>query len=442
MMTTTPDSAPIIAVIGDANEGKTSLIRALLAEELFGIIKDEAGTTAVSEKYQVSLEGGLVFDLFDNPGFEYSSRVRLNVQNPSPELIVAECKHQKENAATRWEQEAWRREQVAWESVEQCDVLLWVIDVRKSPGTSVLGDTAYLLAKSKKYVIPVFNFLPKETRGEAAPHDYSTEIREVLTGYNLQSLISYYDTNRRDFHNETDLLLAISLSLKNYAAAYRRFKTYIKRLEEREHLRIENACLDICDALLSLACYTEKKDNVQDQDLLPLEKELQENYLENAAKFEKNVFRKIIAHWHYDDVDAVLNCRFTASLSSELNTREYSRKDVKKLLGGDIFFVWYGGKEVSVTSGGGSFPTLCSRLIDVANAIRTRSKAVMPENNPVLKDRQFSLPAEIVNALQKFGSQNRTAGLSYQGEFPSRNKEELERTRILLMDFLRQQVEG
>jgi len=436
----TQNNAPIIAVIGDANEGKTSLIRAILAEEFFGIIKDEAGTTTVSEKYQVFLEGELVFDLFDNPGFEFSSSVRLNVQDFSPKNIAEECERQKNNAATHWEQNAWSREQSAWESVDKSDVLLWVIDVRKCPSLTAFSDTAYLLAKSKKHIIPVFNFLPEERQGETVGNNFSKEITALLTDHSLKSLICNYDTNRRDFDNEIDLLLAISISLKSYEGAYRRFRTYIKRLEERESLRLDNACLDICDALMSTACYVEKKDNVQYQDLESVKRELQAEYVANLTRFERDVFRKIIEHWTYKDVDAVVDCRFTIPLSVEVSTREYSWSDVQKLLGGDIFFVWYGGKEVMVTAAPASFRILCSRLIDLIHAIRTRSKAVMKENNPVLKDRQISIPADMLNALQTFGLHNRTGALLHQGENYSRNRAEAERLRTSLIIFLQQLV--
>ena len=438
----TPKAPPAIVVIGDANQGKTSLIRALLAEEDLGTIKDEAGTTKTREKNQAFHDGQPVFELFDNPGFECSADVRLNLQKSeekiSPAIIVQECIRQKENAATQWQKNAWGREQAAWESVEKCDVILWVMDVRKAPAASALPDTAYLLARSKKYVIPVFNFLPKEKRRETLD-DYRKEITEMLTDYNLQSLICEYDTNRRDFHNEIDLLAAISISLKSCPDGYKRFKTYVKRREEKERLRIENACMDICDALLSLACYAEKKQNVLDNNVQQEEETLRKRYIENITRFEKKVFNKIIKHWNYEEADAVLDCQFTP-LSAEITHRNHTLTDVLAWIGVKSFFDQFSGREVSVITTTDSLHKLCARLIDLTNVIRTRSKAVMQSNKPILKDRQILIPPETLYALWVFGSQNRTSTLN-QEEVNAGDRKALQQVRLQLMSFLTQQIE-
>ena len=481
-MDTVPDSrCPIIAVIGDVNEGKTSLIRAILAEADFGVVKDEAGTTKISEEKQVFLDGQLLFYLFDNPGFEYSSTLRREVQKSEEKFslkgIINVLLRKIRDISESWQQNGLERERTAWQSVEECDVILWVIDVRKNPATSALCDTADLLAKAKKFIIPVFNFLPKETREDIVTDDYRKEIREILADYNLQSLICEYDTNRRDFHNEIDLLRAIEFSLKNFPEDRRRIESYIKRREEKERLRLENARLDICDALLRAACYAERKNKVPVEDVQREAAALKQIYIDNVTNFEKEIFRKLIKHWNYEDVNAVLECQF-ARINAEETTQgqpaEFNKTSglqgvaagatagavigsivtlgVGTVIGagigaaagwfaGGLGFAKSEGTMISVAAHNDSLNQLCARLIDLTQAIRTRSKAVTTENNPVLKDRQASLPMEILIALQEFSAKNRTQTLSYQGEINPRKKELLKQVRTKLLLFLEQQIE-
>lgn len=476
---TTPSNAPVIAVIGDVNEGKTSLIRAILAEAEFGIVKDEAGTTKISEEKQVFLDGQLLFHIFDNPGFEYSSLLRRDTQQSEDKFslksIISGLLRKIHGIAEAWQQSGLERELAAWKSVEDCDVLLWVIDVRKNPHTSALRDTADLLAKAKKHIIPVFNFLPKETKEHIVSDDYRKEIEEMLAEYNLQNLICEYDTNRRDFHCEIDLLRAISFSLKNYPEDRRRIESYIKRREEKERLRLENARLDIFDALLRMTCYTEIKNKVPVEDVQRESETLQNIYIENATNFEKEVFHKIVRRWNYDDVDAVVECQF-ARLNAERKLQdqpaEFNKPDGLKgaaagavagavigfavsiigvpigavlgaaagLFAGGLGFAKSEGKQVSIVASADSINQLCARLIDLTEAIRTRSKAVTKENNPVLQDRPTPLPLDILTALQEFAATHHIPTLSLHGEFPASHKESFKQIRFRLLYFLEQQI--
>jgi len=76
----------------------------------------------------------------------------------------------------------------------------------------------------------------------------------------------------------------------------------------------------------------------------------------------------------------------------------------------------------------------------LTNVIRTRSKAVMQSNKPILKDRQILIPPETLYALWVFGSQNRTSTLN-QEEVNAGDRKALQQVRLQLMSFLTQQIE-
>ena len=481
---------PTIAVIGNVNQGKTSLIRSILEEDAFGIVADESGSTKISERKRVDLDGEPLFYLIDNPGFELSSALRRKIERADTanqpgakhflKILIANIPLLRKLIGGIPNPKL-DGELAAWSAVEHYDVLLWVIDVRRNPQSPDFRDTAYLLAKTGKRIIPVFNFLPKPTSRQNDSEDYRQLLHEMLAKENWHNLICEYDTNQRDFRNEIDLLTVVSLAFRKYPEGREKIEAYIDRRKEREIQRLNNARLDIRDAILNAACFVLQKNNVQDEDLDNTKSELHAEYVRRITEFEKDVFRKIIRHWNYKDVDAVLDCQFTpltASQSAHVQSAEWSKPggvggalagaaagaaiaSVVPVVGtaagaivggvvGSLGLAWSfrhsKGKEVLAFADADSLNKLCMRLIDLTNAIRTRSKAVARDNNPVLKDRYNALPfyrltVDTWTALQKFGSQNRTTELVNPTEYPPRQREQLERIRNQLMQFLQSHID-
>ncbi|HEU4582912.1 MAG TPA: DUF3482 domain-containing protein [Polyangiaceae bacterium] len=78
-----PASVPVFAVVGRVNRGKSSII-ATLAEEDSIAISALPGTTRRATRYDVLLEGEVLFRLIDTPGFEDAARALAWMQRTRP----------------------------------------------------------------------------------------------------------------------------------------------------------------------------------------------------------------------------------------------------------------------------------------------------------------------------------------------------------------------
>lgn len=77
------DGVPVFAVVGRVNRGKSSII-ATLAEEDAIAISELPGTTRRSTRYDVALDGQVLFRLIDTPGFEDAARALSWMQKSNP----------------------------------------------------------------------------------------------------------------------------------------------------------------------------------------------------------------------------------------------------------------------------------------------------------------------------------------------------------------------
>ena len=147
-----------IAIVGHTNTGKTSLLRTLTRDRLFGEVADSAGTTRHVQAATVTLENRDALVWFDTPGLEdsialYDWAAQLTAPGhrlDGPDRIAQFL--QDPQASQRFEQEHRVLAQII-----QSDAVLYVVDVRDT----VLAkhrDELRLLQWCAKPVLPVLNF--------------------------------------------------------------------------------------------------------------------------------------------------------------------------------------------------------------------------------------------------------------------------------------------
>jgi hypothetical protein len=78
-----PSPVPVFAVVGRVNRGKSSII-ATLAEDDSIAISPLPGTTRRAARYDVALDGEVLFRLIDTPGFEDAARALAWMQRDRP----------------------------------------------------------------------------------------------------------------------------------------------------------------------------------------------------------------------------------------------------------------------------------------------------------------------------------------------------------------------
>ena len=148
-----------IAVVGHTNTGKTSLLRTLTRDRLFGAVHDAPGTTRHVESAPVMLDGQPALVWYDTPGLEDSVSLRDYIETIGDGVTRLDGHDRIERflqdpmARTMFEQE----HRVLVQAM-QSDALLYVVDARDR----VLAkhrDELFLLQACARPVLPVLSFV-------------------------------------------------------------------------------------------------------------------------------------------------------------------------------------------------------------------------------------------------------------------------------------------
>ena len=125
----------VVAVVGHANTGKTSVLQTLLRRRDFGTVSPHGGTTRTVEAGDIGFDGTIVARILDTPGLEDSARFRDLLEDQRTDrgedprtlldrlLVLPAC-----IAGGELELEA-----SALRAAGDADVLLYAIDARESP---------------------------------------------------------------------------------------------------------------------------------------------------------------------------------------------------------------------------------------------------------------------------------------------------------------------
>ena len=155
-----------LLIVGHANTGKTSLIRTMVRDHTFGKVQNQSGTTRHVERITLSLADQPLLHLVDTPGFEDSMglwQTRTSepfVQLSNEQWLNAICEDP--NYQVEYEQELKILRQL-----NQCDVILYVIDLRQKPLGKYL-DELNILACANKPIVPILNYCHEDAAHRAA----------------------------------------------------------------------------------------------------------------------------------------------------------------------------------------------------------------------------------------------------------------------------------
>lgn len=162
----------VVAVVGHANTGKTSMLQTLLRRRDFGTVSPHGGTTRTVEAGDIAFGSDVVARILDTPGLEESSRLR--------DLLDAQRNHRGDDARTLLDRVLalpdcgdggeLELEASALRAAGEADVLLYAIDARETPRPRHL-DELDVLAATARPLVPLLNFVARPEAEAAAWRD-------------------------------------------------------------------------------------------------------------------------------------------------------------------------------------------------------------------------------------------------------------------------------
>lgn len=230
-----------IAVIGHTNAGKTSLLRTLARDRIFGEISSRPATTRHVEATTLDFGDGHVLELADTPGLEDSMGLldALHAADPSPRASgAARIRSFLDGPLAHGE---FAQEAKALRQLLASDLALYVVDARE-PVLGKYRDEFAILAASGRPCLVVLNFT-------ASPEAETVRWREALHGAGIHN-VTAFDTVVYDAADERRLWQQVGLLLPGAEATCARLLA--AREAERERQRRQAARL-IAEALVDCA---------------------------------------------------------------------------------------------------------------------------------------------------------------------------------------------
>lgn len=173
-----------LAIVGHANFGKTSLLRALSYNSHFGDVSDKPGTTRHVESIKLQLANDTDITFYDTPGFEDS----LALYDYITQLLPANTKLDGIDKLTNFLQSPeaenlFNQEAKVIRQVLNCDAAIYVIDVRE-PVLPKYHDELAILANSDKPILAVLNFTSTKKQNEK-------EWKRLLSRMGIHAIIGF-----------------------------------------------------------------------------------------------------------------------------------------------------------------------------------------------------------------------------------------------------------
>src|SRR5690554_2023105 len=234
----------LIAVVGHTNVGKTSLLRTLLHESMFGEVSSVPSTTRNVRVAELELTNGHQLVFADTPGIERSQALFKRLRALETEMnsshngrAVVEFFLQQEDAQTYFEQESKVLRQLL-----QSDAALFVIDARVPVLPKYLDELA-IVRFTATPIIPILNFIKHDT--SLAPWQDALK-RVSLHHYVVFDAVVPHVTAEQELYQQCSAVLPDVREAFKALAEQRQF-------EQKERLRA--ACGWIATTLLNIACY-------------------------------------------------------------------------------------------------------------------------------------------------------------------------------------------
>jgi hypothetical protein len=228
-------SVPRFAIVGHPNKGKSSIV-ATLAEDDAVAISPHPGTTTRARSYPFKLDGEVLYELIDTPGFQ-RARETLDWLEAHDRGVSARNEVVREFVAAHAHDERFRDECELLAPILDGAGVLYVVDGSRPYGRHYEAEMEVLRWTGR----PRLALINLITEG-----DHVEEWRAALTQY--FSLVRVFDAVRADFAKRIELLRAFGAIEERWAEALNRAADAL--IAERERRRYA-AAAELADLLIA-----------------------------------------------------------------------------------------------------------------------------------------------------------------------------------------------
>jgi len=287
-------SHPQFAVVGHPNKGKSSIVSALALDDSVHI-SDVPGTTTKQRSFPLKVDGKILYELLDTPGFQRARRVLAWLENHA---VRADERHkivEKFIAVHRYDAK-FNDEIELLDPIMKGAGIIYVVDASKPYGEEYESEME-ILRWTGQPSMALINHIDDS--------DYSKEWKHALGQY--FKMVRTFNPMKTDREQHISILESMSQLKEEWIVP---IKNSIKRFEQYQQQMIHHNAKEIALLIVESLGYVEKlpfyTEVVEDTDKEKLEK----YYKEVLRKLEKKSQKKIEKIWNHAQIQkeqALLN---------------------------------------------------------------------------------------------------------------------------------------
>ncbi len=278
---------PRFAVVGHPNKGKSSIVASLAFDDTVQI-SDTPGTTTRTRSFPLAVDGEVLYELFDTPGFQRARQVLawLEVQDAGadkrPEAVRAFLRAHRDDPKFADEVELLT-------PIMEGAGILYVVDGSKPYGEEYEAEME-ILRWTGQPSMALINRIGTE--------DYSTQWEAALGQY--FKLIRTYDPMARDFDGHIALLEGIAQLRQEWMPSVKRsialFEAYRQRL-------LGATAQSIARLVQRTIAHVERLQFASEAPTDTDKEKLAIRYQEHLRQLEQRQQRDVEAIWHHKHLD-------------------------------------------------------------------------------------------------------------------------------------------
>jgi len=300
-------NAPQFAVVGHPNKGKSSIVATLSLDDSVAIART-SGTTKQSQSFPMKVDGQLMYELIDTPGFQRARKALAWMQNEAEKV-------RDRPAVVKRFVETWKD---SGKFIDECELLTPIIE---GAGIIYVVDGSRPYGEEYEAEMEILRWTGQPSMALINPIDHSEYVEEWRTALNQYFKITrLFNAMTVEFHKRIDILNAFGQLHEAWRQPLQQAVNSLAKMREQQH---RQAARIIAKMVVEMCGYVEEKKIGSESNPHSYESVMKENFLNALRKLEKKGRQQVQKSYQHHH------------LKSEETTFE--------LLGGDLFAMkdWY-----------------------------------------------------------------------------------------------------
>ncbi|MBU1668573.1 GTPase/DUF3482 domain-containing protein [bacterium] len=283
---------PKFAVVGHPNKGKSSIVSSLALDDSVQI-GDTPGTTQIKRGFPLKVDGKIIYELFDTPGFQRARRVLawLNEQD----AVSADKRSDvvREFVATHRHDDKFRDEIELLEPILDGAGIIYVVDASKPYGPEYEVEME-ILRWCGQPSMAILNLIGDE--------DYRDQWKSALGHY--FRMVRTFNPIEATFRDHMDLLESMAQLKEEWT---KEIKVAITILDELHQQKVEQTIDAIVDNMIKTLSLVYKQEIKGEKATSKEEEDAKQGYRQQIMEYEKAQEKAIEFIWNHRSIEKIEN---------------------------------------------------------------------------------------------------------------------------------------